>query len=130
MNLRWLFGNFGGSAFTEHMAGRLAERGAIDEAADAGYNLAMDMCGNDGQVSVIDMTGYDAFYECAESAAEANRGDGYEILLSACPYPEAVTEILFEAAIAIFDIVNETASEIYEGDMEKLGEDEDEVEFD
>lgn len=119
MNLSWLFGNFGGSAFTDLMAGELAERGAIDEAADAGYNLAMDMCGNDGQVSIIDMTGYDAFYECAESAAEANRGDGYDILLAACPYPEAVTEILFEAAITIFDIVNEAASETYED----MGED-------
>lgn len=93
----------------------LEERGAIDEAAEAGYDTAIDGCGNEGQVSIIEMTGFDAFHEAAEEAASDGSGP-YEILMGACPYPEAVSFILGDAAAAIIDVINAATGELLSED--------------
>lgn len=89
----------------EWAIGELADIGVIEEAAETGYGTALDMCANEGQVSVIDMTGYDAFESAASAAAEG--GDGLNVLMSACPYPEAVGIILEECYGIMEEIINE-----------------------
>lgn len=88
------------------------EAGAVDEAAETAYEAAIDMCGNDGQVSVIEMTGDGAFYDAAEEAA--GEGDPYAVLMAACPYPEAVGEILAEAAAIIEDIIGDAGDWLFD----------------
>lgn len=108
--------------FWEWMIGELMDMGVIEEAAEMGYEVAMDMCGNEGQISVIEMTGESAFYEAAEAAATAGGGT-YEILVAACPYPEAVDQILQEAAATILDHINEGVDEyLSEGDADEEGD--------
>lgn len=107
---------------------QLREHNAIEEAAEEGYNTAMDMCGNDGQVSVIDMTGVDAFHDAAEAAA--TNGDAARVLVSACPYPEAVHEILDEAAAVIEGIISDATDGILgndDGDADEEGDDGEEL---
>lgn len=86
--------------------------GAIDEAADEGYNTAVDMCGNEGQVSIIDMTGYDSFVAAAEAAY--NNADGLGILISACPYPDVVGDILAESYGVIEEYIAEVQNDLFD----------------
>lgn len=111
----------------ESVLGASAEEAAISEAADTGYDTAMNMCGNDGQVSIIDMTGYDAFYEAAEQMAMAHSDEALGIVVSACPYPEAVTEILEESVAVMIEIIAEARGDaldqyFYEKSLEMEGE--------
>lgn len=78
----------------------------VEAAAEAGYENALAMCGNDGQVSVIEMTGFDAFLAAAEAIA-AEQGDPSQILRAACPYPEAVGQILDESAGVMEEIISD-----------------------
>lgn len=96
--------------------------GIIDEAADEGYNTAIDMCGNEGQVAIIDMTGYDAFVSAAEAAY--NDDDGLGILISACPHPDAVGEILEESYGVIQEYISEVNNDMFGDDGESEESDE------
>lgn len=82
------------------------------DAADEAFSMALDLCGNEGQVSVIEMTGMEAFIEAARAAWHEN--DPFTVLLEACPYPEAVTLILEEVAMFMGYRAEEIAEEIAE----------------
>lgn len=65
--------------------------GLIGEA----FQSAMDMCGNEGQISIIE--GMEDVFRDAGWAAAAGQ-DALSVLASGCFYPEAVMDILSEAA--------------------------------
>lgn len=106
--------------FLEWAVGELADLGIIEEAAESGYDTAMSMCGNEGQVSVIDMTGFEAFVEAAEAAADER--NGLDVLISACPYPDAVSIILEESYSVIEDIVGGGLEALLGGEDDGEGE--------
>lgn len=92
--------------------------------------MAIDMCGNDGQISVIERT-EDGYHRAAESAL-AGSGSAEMTLRAYCPYPEAVSEILGETAQVIEDMCEEIRGDaLYAGEWDE-GEfegDEEEEEF-
>ena len=90
-----------------------------------GYDTAISMCGNDGQVSIIEMT-EPGFNEAALEAMY--QGDPLGPLVSACPYPEAVGEILEEAAMAMYDAAEDRMGKVW--DMEPPDEGEDAWDYD
>lgn len=75
----------------------------IEGIASLAFHTAVDLCGNEGQVSIIDQMGLDAFYEACFEAI--NEGDAVDALMGLCPYPDAVGEILEEAGGVINDIL-------------------------
>lgn len=77
--------------------------GLAGEAAEMGFEMALDMCGNLGQVSVIEQTGFDAFYQGAMNVVEG--GESSSALYAACPYPDAVGEILDEVSMEMDDYI-------------------------
>lgn len=79
------------------------------DAADEAFHMALDMAGNEGQVSVIEMTGMETFVEAARAAWHGN--DPLVVLFEACPYPEAVHIILEEVAMFLGDMAEEVAQE-------------------
>lgn len=89
----------------ELIAQEFNEWAAAEEAAETAYDAALSLCGNPGQISIIEMT-EEAFYEAAEHIAEAydqseSMGaleEGYGILVAGCPHPDAVIIILQIAA--------------------------------
>lgn len=115
-----------GALFRARQAGRSSSRmwnlsSNLERVADESFSIAISMCGNSGQVSIIERTGYQAFYEAVVDAMEG--GDPHGVLVDACPYPDAVELILEEAAQHIADWAedriseSEAAEEIEEGDF-------------
>lgn len=92
----------------------------LEMVADEAFMMALDMCGNSGQVSIIERTGYQAFYEAVREAL--GDGDPFDVLMSACPHPEAVGEILEEVA----GYIMEAAEEMNGGAQDEAPEPEDE----
>lgn len=86
----------GGAAgeLVEQVLQKAIEQIIIQEVAEAGYAKALDMCGNNGQRSIIELTGYEAFEQAVR--AHADDMDGRLVLTMAAPHPEAVVEILDE----------------------------------
>lgn len=76
----------------------------IDDAASAAMDAGYDMCGNEGQTSIMESV-EGAVEDAALAAAEG--GDPYNILLSAASYPEAVGDILAEMAGIIEEVIAE-----------------------
>ena len=89
-----------------------------------GYNTAVDMCGNNGQVAVIDLTGYDAFHAAAELCYNGEDGLGH--LMMVCPYPDAVGMILEES----YGVIEEYIAEVQEDLFGDGGESEETDEWD
>ena len=101
--IRSLFGGLVRRAISSSNIG--TAYGLAGEAAEMGFDLALSMCGNPGQVSVIEQTGFDAFYEGARDVLEG--GDSSGAIYAACPYPDAVGEILDAAAEEINGFMEE-----------------------
>jgi hypothetical protein len=81
--------------------------------AGASFDLALDMCGTEGQMAIIEGMGDEVFMNAAMGAFSGDDPEG--ILVGACSHPEAVGEILSEAA----SMIDEAASDL----REALGED-------
>lgn len=77
--------------------------------AEESYYLALSMVGNMGQLSIIEMMGVDTFLDAAEEAY--NEGDPEGLLVSECPHPEAVGEILLEVAQYLIDMAEDYRDE-------------------
>jgi hypothetical protein len=56
-----------------------------EEAASIGYETALDMCVNNGQVSVVESIGWDGYFEALTS-------ESIEVLFEAASHPEAIDE--------------------------------------
>lgn len=106
--------------------GPVEDAQTVVDAADEAYYTAFEMCGNNGQVSIIEMTTYDGFHHAAAEIMTDGMGD--MVLYSYCPYPEAVGEILDEALQLMTDIIEEYKGEAEEWALE--AEEEDWVDFD
>lgn len=100
---------------------RLADAGVIEDAAEAGFDVALSMCGNNGQISIIEQT-EPYFHEAAEAAAQDK--PAIVPLVLGCPYPNAVSEILREAADVIESIIADGQDEfmVDDGDEEDFDE--------
>ena len=85
--------------------------------ADQAFMVALAMCGNAGQVSIIEQTGYQAFYEAVDAAYSLNYP--LDILVSACPYPEVVGEILETVAEGIWEAAMEAYAEFFGSDADE-----------
>lgn len=88
----------------------------IEEAAVAGFDEAISMCGNNGQIAIIEGMEWD-FHNAAEYAAAG--GDVAEYLMDVCPYPDAVSEILETAGAWINAIIEMTMGQGIEGDYDE-----------
>lgn len=86
----------------------------VEGLAGDAYESALDSCGNEGQISIIESMSHDAFLAAAQAAAQG--ADPYSMLADACPYPDAVSEILEAAA----DILTE-AYTIWQEAVTKVG---------
>lgn len=106
----WLRGMLGiaGSRWLGRGLDSLIENGPSPfTAAGYAYDTALSMCGNEGQVTIIEMMGYQAFLDAAFFALEGE--DAVATLEGLASHPEAVTEILEEAGTIINDIMGELA---------------------
>lgn len=65
------------------------------------YDMALDMCENDGQKAIIEEMGPEAF--SAAATAHNEGGDAVDELIALCPHPEVVEDILSEVGSAIAD---------------------------
>lgn len=97
--------------------------GSVDEAAEAGYETALDMCGNAGQYSIIEQMGIGPFQDAAESMITgAGSYEGFQILMSEASHPDAVVVILSRAARIIALMMLEAFMEAWAEMLEELEE--------
>lgn len=89
---------------------------SVNTAAGYAYDTALTMCGNEGQVSIIEQMGFGAFKEAAEYALGGD--DAVDVLEGLCSHPEAVSEILAEAGQIINDVMGEVAEANEEAEEE------------
>lgn len=94
-------GGITGGAFRHGRYAELDAEGIADEA----FNMAFEMCGNEGQVSIIERTTWGAFIEAVVDAIQ--KYPAHESLYFNCPHPEAVGQILDDCAQFIQDTVEE-----------------------
>ena len=106
---RSLFGSRAVSA-----ASRTSES-SINE--DAYYSMAISMCGNAGQVAIIESMGVSAFSEAG--TAHNDGGDAGDTLIFLCPYPEAVEDILGEVGGEMADDIENQWDSIDEEEEEE-----------
>lgn len=78
--------------------------GLIDTMYESFY-IALDMCGNEGQASIIEAMGLGAFMGATVDALEG--GDAIDSLMGYASHPEAVEQILEEAGTFINDAVSD-----------------------
>lgn len=83
--------------------------GALTDAMYESFYIALDMCGNEGQASIIESMGIDAFRGATVEAFEG--GDAVDSLMGYASHPEAVEQILEEAGSYINDVVGDALSD-------------------